>query len=82
MRAKYKRPEFIMKQDMRREMRAVASDLRRASQESHETLREWALNAAEVLEVMGSGPTLRELVVWALIYSLAGYGVVTLFSNY
>lgn len=65
---------------MRQEMKAVASDLRRASNEqnSHQALREWAINAAEVLEIMGSRPTPQEFTVWAIVYSLAAYGLYAL----
>jgi hypothetical protein len=80
MEFQYKRPDFILKADMRQQMLAVASDLRRACSEetSHQTLREWTLNAAEVLEIMGSRPTPQEIFVWALVYSLAAYGLYVL----
>jgi hypothetical protein len=84
MGSKYKRPEFLSKEDMRKEMLAVASGLRRACSEqtSHETLREWALDAAEVLEVVGSHPTLQERLVWAIVGSLAAYGLLTFLAQF
>jgi len=81
--SKYRRPEFISKADMREEMLLVAKDLRRACNEgtSHETLREWALNAAEILEILGSRPTYQEMIVAAIVYSLAAYGLYVLWIS-
>jgi hypothetical protein len=77
--SKYKRPEFIRKADMRQEMKGAAADLRKAGEQADQpTLQRVVLEVAEILEVVGSPPSPQEIFVWAIVYGLAIYGLLTL----